>query len=95
MHSKVPVKDLKVGMFVADLDRPWIDTPFPIQGFLIEDNLQIAELRGVCTFVMVDRARSTGQEYRKPEDWVHEPVSPPRQVPASGPSGPGLAQHLA
>ena len=37
MLSKVDVKDLKIGMFVADLDRPWIDTPFLLQGFLIED----------------------------------------------------------
>ena len=67
MHSKVAVKDLKIGMFVADLDRPWIDTPFLIQGFLIQDRQQIAELQRVCEFVMVDRARSTGAEFRKPD----------------------------
>ena len=66
MHSKVDVKDLKVGMFVADLDRPWIDTPFLIQGFIIEDRQQIAELQRVCEFVIVDRARSAGVEFRKP-----------------------------
>lgn len=65
MHSKVAVKDLKIGMFVADLDRPWIDTPFPIQGFLIEDQQQIAELQHACKVVTVDRARSTGEEFRK------------------------------
>ena len=88
MHSKVPVKDLKVGMFVADLDRPWIDTPFPIQGFLIEDNLQISELQGICTFVIVDRARSTGQEYRKSEDSPREPVSRPRHASQPAPPTP-------
>jgi HD-GYP domain-containing protein (c-di-GMP phosphodiesterase class II) len=67
MHSKVPVKDLKVGMFVADLDRPWIDTPFVLQGFLITDGHQIAELQRICEWVTVDRARSTGAEFRKPE----------------------------
>jgi len=65
MHSKVAVKDLKIGMFVADLDRPWIDTPFLIQGFLIEDKRQIAELQGMCKVVTIDRARSTGTEFRK------------------------------
>lgn len=65
MHSKVAVKDLKIGMFVADLDRPWIDTPFPIQGFLIEDKQQIAELQNACKVVTIDRARSTGEEFRK------------------------------
>ena len=66
MHSKVAVKDLRIGMFVADLDRPWIDTPFLIQGFLIEDNHQIAELQRVCEFVVVDRARSVGDQFRRP-----------------------------
>lgn len=67
MQSKVAVKDLKVGMFVADLDRPWIDTPFVLQGFLITDRHQIAELQRVCEWVVIDRARSTGDEFRKPE----------------------------
>ena len=35
MASKIFANDLKVGMFVADLDRPWVDTPFLLQGFLI------------------------------------------------------------
>lgn len=67
MHSKVAVKDLKIGMFVADLDRPWIDTPFLLQGFLIEDRQQIVELQGICEWVVIDRARSTGAEFRRLE----------------------------
>ena len=38
MSQKVMSKDLRIGMFVADLDRPWIDTPFLLQGFMIEDD---------------------------------------------------------
>ena len=53
-------------MFVADLDRPWVDTPFLLQGFLVEDDDQIAALRAHCEYVMVDRARSTGDEYEGP-----------------------------
>jgi hypothetical protein len=60
MESKVTAKDLKVGMFVADLDRPWIDTPFLIQGFLIEDEQQIRQIQRHCEFVVVDMARSVG-----------------------------------
>src|SRR6185312_11955153 len=47
-------------------DRPWVDTPFLLQGFLIEDEEQIAALRANCEYVMVDRARSTGDEYEAP-----------------------------
>jgi HD-GYP domain-containing protein (c-di-GMP phosphodiesterase class II) len=66
MATKVSIHQLKIGMFVADLDRPWVDTPFLLQGFLIEDDEQIAALRAHCEYVMVDRARSTGDEYEAP-----------------------------
>ena len=66
MATKVFTHELKVGMFVADLDRPWVDTPFLLQGFLVEDEEQIAALRAHCEYVMVDRARSTGDEYEAP-----------------------------
>ena len=32
MASKIFTTEIKVGMFVADLDRPWVDTPFLLQG---------------------------------------------------------------
>ncbi len=71
MATKVFTHELRIGMFVADLDRPWVDTPFLLQGFLIEDEEQIAALRAHCEFVMVERTRSTGDEYEGP------PVSAP------------------
>ena len=36
MKEKIPVGQIRVGMFVSDLDRPWLDTPFLLQGFQIE-----------------------------------------------------------
>ncbi|MFZ3322759.1 MAG: HD domain-containing phosphohydrolase [Usitatibacter sp.] len=63
MASKIYTVDLKIGMFVADLDRPWVDTPFLLQGFLIENEEQILALKTHCEWVMVDRARSTGSEF--------------------------------
>ena len=96
METKVPTNELRVGMFVADLDRPWVDTPFLLQGFLIEDDEQIRELQEHCSFVVVDRARSTGDEYAPPPGGVHpktpeakpaaparkpRPEAPPKQAP--------------
>src|SRR4051812_36696569 len=66
MATKIFTSDLRIGMFVADLDRPWVDTPFLLQGFLVEDEEQIGALRAHCEFVMVDRARSIGAEYEAP-----------------------------
>jgi HD-GYP domain-containing protein (c-di-GMP phosphodiesterase class II) len=63
MATKILTTELKVGMFVTDLDRPWVDTPFLLQGFLIESDEQIIALRDHCDFVIVDRARSTGAEF--------------------------------
>lgn len=50
-------------MFVADLDRPWIDTPFLLQGFLIEDREQLDQVIECCAWVMIDPQRSTGSAY--------------------------------
>ena len=63
MATKVSTTDLKVGMFVADLDRPWVDTPFLLQGFVIEDRDQITALQTHCEYVIVDRARSLGDQF--------------------------------
>jgi HD-GYP domain-containing protein (c-di-GMP phosphodiesterase class II) len=53
-------------MFVADLDRPWVDTPFLLQGFLVENQEQILALKTHCEYVIVDRARSTGDQFEAP-----------------------------
>lgn len=57
-------------MFVAELDRPWLETPFLIQGFLIEDDQQVAQLREYCQTVLIDRGRSVGYEHARPhQEW--------------------------
>lgn len=60
MSKKVLVytTDLKLGMYVAELDRPWVDTPFLFQGFYLEKEEDINDLRGVCEHVYVDIERS-------------------------------------
>lgn len=54
---KVDVVDLRPGMYVANLDRPWIDTPFPLQGFYIDDYRDIEEVRRWCQHVFIDIER--------------------------------------
>ena len=66
MHQKIAAKDLKTGMFIADLDRPWIDTPFLLQGFLLEDDEQLQQLRLHCDWVMIDPQRSVGKDFDTP-----------------------------
>lgn len=45
-------------MFVLELDRPWLGTPFLLQGFLVESDQQVADLQQYCTTVTIDRSRS-------------------------------------
>jgi len=56
---KVLTSDVRDGMFVEDLDRPWLDTPFLLQGFLVQDEQDLAMLRAHCRHVFVDPSRST------------------------------------
>jgi HD-GYP domain-containing protein (c-di-GMP phosphodiesterase class II) len=54
----VTVGELKIGMYVAQLDKDWLDTPFLLQGFLIEDEAQIAQLVKHCQCVYIDEEQS-------------------------------------
>ena len=84
MVEIISTLDLKLGMFVAELDRPWLDSPFLMQGFLIDEEEQLTQLRELCRFVTIDRTRSVGAEYRADpiatfEPTFHAPM--PRAVP--------------
>jgi putative nucleotidyltransferase with HDIG domain len=58
MKVKIDVNDLEHGMFVSELDRPWTETPFLLQGVLIESREDIAEFQRLCDYVYVDVERS-------------------------------------
>jgi len=53
------VSELRFGMYVAELDRPWIETPFRFQGFVLTNEQQLETLRKYCKSVFVDVERST------------------------------------
>src|SRR3990172_37360 len=57
-QEKISVRDLVVGMYVARLDRPWVGTPFPIQGFHIRNIDEINTLTHYCKHVYVDVERN-------------------------------------
>jgi HD-GYP domain-containing protein (c-di-GMP phosphodiesterase class II) len=51
---KIFIHELKVGMFVSALDKPWAETPFPIQGFVIKSGADISRVKAYCDYVFVD-----------------------------------------
>lgn len=60
------VADLQPGMFVSELDRPWLETPFVLQGFLITDLQEIDLLAEYCSTVVINTLQSKlSSEYFK------------------------------
>lgn len=79
MKRKVPVKELQFGMYVFELDRPWLGTPFLFQGFQLRTEQQLELLQKYCEYVFVDAERSFQDPERPP---------PAGAAPAKRPDGP-------
>jgi HD-GYP domain-containing protein (c-di-GMP phosphodiesterase class II) len=58
MKKEVPVEQLQFGMYIFELDRPWTDTPFKFQGFVLEDEEQLETLKKYCRKVYVDQDKA-------------------------------------
>lgn len=52
--KKIHVDDLRVGMYIAELDRDWLDTPFLMQGLLIDDHSDAQVVAQYCEHVWID-----------------------------------------
>ncbi len=53
-YRKIAVAELEIGMYVSELDRPWLETPFLFQGFYIRNQDEIVALRSHCQSIVVD-----------------------------------------
>lgn len=56
--TELPVSELRIGMYVADLDRPWLEMPFLLEGLLITTEAELETLRRCCERVYVSMVRS-------------------------------------
>ncbi|MDH4326090.1 MAG: HD-GYP domain-containing protein [Betaproteobacteria bacterium] len=54
MKKKIPVGELRFGMYVGELDRSWIGTPFLYQGFVVRTQQQLDALKSLCRDVYID-----------------------------------------
>lgn len=57
---KLDVNELSLGMYVSGLDRPWTQTPFPLQGFYLRELEQISQLKALCVYVYIDVEKGRG-----------------------------------
>ena len=60
MKIKKQVSELEKGMYVSDLDRPWVESSFLFQGFGIKTEDELVKLREECKFVYIDTEKSPG-----------------------------------
>jgi HD-GYP domain-containing protein (c-di-GMP phosphodiesterase class II) len=79
-----------MGMFIAELDRPWLDSPFLLQGFILDNEEDLARIRHLCQFVLVDPANSTVAAVAK------LPLPPPTKAgpPSASPRSKNLIESL-
>ena len=85
---RTAVSDLEFGLYVAELDRPWLDTPFLLQGFLADSQIELDTLRKFCSYVYIDLELSdaaVAAKWRAAQSSLtarhqHEPA-----LPATGP----------
>jgi HD-GYP domain-containing protein (c-di-GMP phosphodiesterase class II) len=54
MKKEVSVEQLEFGVFISALDRPWTETPFMYQGFVLENDKQLEVLKKYCKTVTID-----------------------------------------
>ena len=83
LETEIDAKEVKSGMYVCRLDRPWIETPFLLQGFYVRTDKEILTLRTHCKRVFIDveapepppveEERRSGQERRWTES-IPKPV---------------------
>lgn len=70
---------LQPGHFVARLDRPWRDTPFPLEGILLRDERDIRWMRQHCQWLVVDLVRSENR-FTPPGGRFRKRFDSPRQA---------------
>lgn len=59
-RAYMPVKQLTTGMYIVELDRPWLETPFLFQGFEITTEEELEKVQYLCHYVYVDLTRKKG-----------------------------------
>ncbi|MEE4245704.1 MAG: HD-GYP domain-containing protein [Kangiellaceae bacterium] len=68
---QIEVGQLEIGMYVARLDRPWEETDFLIQGFLITSPDEIDALTEQCEFVYIESRSELGSAPIAKDDRRH------------------------
>lgn len=74
---KIHISELKIGMFVSKLDRPWLETPFLMQGFVIESLDDIDAVAEYAQHVWID---AVSDEWVAPEERATDKGQTPKTI---------------
>lgn len=83
--EEILTQDLQLGMFVSQLDRPWIETPFPMQGFHVRAQDDIDKLRVWCKHVYIDVQLGKGPLDFKMAPMLHKSTNVRAKVTSTSP----------
>jgi putative nucleotidyltransferase with HDIG domain len=93
MIKKIKVDQLEIGMYISQLDRSWLETPFFSHKFPVTTPKQISQLKECCTFVYIDteKGRDAKIEEQTPKSTPQpvvkqtpKPTGPPPKPPLPG-----------
>lgn len=65
--KKIHISELQIGMWISKLDRDWLDTPFLMQGFLVETAADIETVAEFSEYVWVDCEEEQWVDYKNKE----------------------------
>lgn len=77
---KINTSDLQFGMYVSGLDRPWLEVPFPIQGFRVETPEDMALIQKYCQYVFIDTTKSNIVDSKSKRKAVSRPRKTNQQI---------------
>lgn len=95
IETEIPVSQLAIGMHVIRLDRPWEETNFLLQGFILQTEEDVLAVQQQCTTVIVEgriqvapaaarqspvSGRKTSVKTAKPDASQASPSIPKRKV---------------
>ncbi len=70
---RVEVANLQMGMHIVELDRPWLETPFLMQGFELRNKSQLRTLEKYCQHVFIRGHSTAAQKQSQPTGRVQSP----------------------
>jgi len=72
MKKKIDAKQIELGMYVSELDRPWIESPFLFQGFEVRSGDDLQQLQEICKYVIIDTEE--GKDVDDSLEWKVDPI---------------------